>query len=184
MTLQGLNTDIDTWAARVSEALIRVEKRRRLIEGKPPMPCENVLCALLPRDSRDRLRLLNFKVWSARYAVSLDFILEQLLFQYFKKNRRLWAFPNITLGVAVSALTGHVARRFIEEAALREFPNRENLRIMKQASIPPPMRGFDYQENPDIFVERYQRVMLSRQKRAAEEPTRPKYRRNFRKKDS
>jgi hypothetical protein len=69
----------------------------------------------------DKVRLLNLHVWSLRYSVPLDYIVQVLLKRLFAKHRR----PNRSLGIRVSSLTGNSAELFVAEQAQKDFPNQE-----------------------------------------------------------
>lgn len=90
---------------------------------------------------RDAFRLLNWKVWTLRYHVSLPFILNTLLpvFQRFRKKQSF--ARKKTLGVTVAALTGPRAQQILEQAVLREFPNGEN-ELMERSNLQMRMLGF------------------------------------------
>jgi phytoene dehydrogenase-like protein len=100
-----------TWLKTVEAALARYEQ----------VPGRSVKLLL---SDQDMWRLLNWKSWSLRYAVSADFILATLL-NYFRNVRRRRP-GSISLGVSVPSLTGHRVREIIEAAMETAFSNGEN----------------------------------------------------------
>ena len=82
----------------------------------------------LPQKDADRKRLLNLLVWSRRYNVTVEFILDALL-GYFKNFRK----PSSGIGVSVVSLTGVRARQIVEEAVVKAYPAGENETAARQA---------------------------------------------------
>jgi len=100
------------WLEQVSRALARYEQ----------VPEASVKLLL---SDQHTLLLMNWKTWTVRYAVTVDFVLITLL-DYFKKIRRKRPYQ-ITLGVGVPQLTGPRAQEIIEAAVSATFPDGENL---------------------------------------------------------
>ena len=77
----------------------------------------------------DLLRLMNWKVWTRRYNVSLEFILDTIFLHYNRKVRRGKKY--VSVGVPVSLLTGEKAREVIEQALSRLYTEQENVAAAK-----------------------------------------------------
>jgi phytoene dehydrogenase-like protein len=105
------NVYIASWLKKVEGALARYEQ-------VPPGSVH-----LLLSDEHEFL-LMNWKSWSLRYAVSVDFILSTLL-NYFRRIRRQRP-GSVSLGVSVPSLTGHRAQEIIEAEVAATFPDGEN----------------------------------------------------------
>ena len=108
----------------IRSALIQIEKRRCAQLGT----IYKDVYVPLPQKDADRKRLLNMLVWSRRYNVTVEFILDALL-GYFKNFRK----PSSGLGVSVVSLTGVRARQIVEEAVVKAYPAGENETAARQA---------------------------------------------------
>src|ERR1022692_1740781 len=102
---------LESWLKNVQVALARYEQ----------VPERSVRLLL---SDQDMWRLMNWKSWSLRYAVPVDFILSTLL-NYFRHVRRKRP-GSISLGISVPSLTGARAQEIIEAAIAASFPNGEN----------------------------------------------------------
>ena len=101
-----------SWLTKVEQALARYEH-------VPPRSVNLFL------SDEQMFQLLNWKTWSLRYEVSVDFILTTLL-DYYQKIRQLRRHHAVTLGVGVAQLTGPRAQEIIEQQAAASFPDGEN----------------------------------------------------------
>lgn len=145
----------------LERALLRAENRLRAERKEPPLAKDTPV--YLPGKSKDRLRLVNLSVWSRRYCVSLEFTLEVLL-RYFHNVRTVNG--RLTLGIAASSLTGPRARKVLQEAIHRTYPNRENYRAAAQSPPPPPISHLAY-NTPEEFVHAYGEAMHRRRQKAS-----------------
>lgn len=78
------------------------------------------------QEPEDLLRYLNWKVWTLRYGVPLNWIVGHIL-QYFEKARE---GKGNTLGIGSAALTGATMEQFLREHLLQEYPNGENIKLL------------------------------------------------------
>jgi hypothetical protein len=95
------------------------------------------LCVL--KFSRDNwVRLLNLKVWSQKYCLSLQEILKVLLKGKFGKIRKTHRYA--TLGIVPAVLTGPSSQQTIEQYVKTQYPQQENFdsyREMQKRKILP-----------------------------------------------
>ena len=168
-----LKRTIAKWEEQIYSALRTVENRRRKEAHLPPYP-ESVRI-YLPTGKNAILQFLNWKVWSLRYCVSLEFILDVLL-SYYRAQRKVRDNEKaLHLGIPVSVLTGVRSRIIIEEAVVKAFPNGENYKIRSIQYA--PIRESKKEESLEAMIQRYCRLMTTRQRESIRIPT---YRRNFR----
>ena len=104
------------WKLQVEESLKRHEIQH--FQGRYEQP-----------GSHNSIRLLNWKVWSLRYGVSLNWIIDHLL-QYYAKARR--GSPN-SLGISITTLTGEKAQQALMAMLAQEFSSKENLAVRRTA---------------------------------------------------
>lgn len=126
----------------------------------------------LPVARNSDLILLNLKVWTTRYCVSLQFILETLL-HTFRHSRKPGKKTSVTLGLPARTLAGLRAKKYLTQALAQSFPNNENYKSTVSQTLP-PLEPFDC-EDPDEFVKQYTKAIRARKPEAL------KYKRNFRK---
>lgn len=110
----------------LEQQCLKVERKLRLalcrLEGWEE---EKMHLYLSPED---KVRLLNLFVWSRRYGVTMEYLLEILLHRHFAKHRRKERY----LGVRVSALMSKPAEAYVEETLREEFPNNEMKRELQE----------------------------------------------------
>jgi hypothetical protein len=118
------------------------------------------------QNKTNQLRLLNWKVWCLRYGVTLDWIIQQVLFRY--QHVRQARGATGSLGIQINAITGERFRQYIEERAAKDYPNGEQLeaqRSEQQArmlAIPRQILKTKEEEEEDLdhFITRYQTQAL------------------------
>jgi hypothetical protein len=162
------------WANKVSKALIHYENKRRREANLPDFPPDTNVSLT---GGLTRIQLLNWEVWSMRYHVSLDFILEAVLAR-FARHRKPPPKNTLTLGISVTTLTGPAAKQAVLDSIHANFPNGENRKSVHQQLLPPSVLGLKY-DSPEEMVKRYDEMMTQRQREFRQGP--PKYKRNFRK---
>ena len=145
------------WTTRVQEALLRVENHRRRETNRSPYP-KNVYVNV-PLGPNAALFLLTLKVWTIRYCVTLDFLLDVLMMR-FKQQRRYDPNSNreLNLGLTAALLVGVDARQCVEESVIKAFPNAENYKMASQPYVPIPLYSLDTDE-PDVALKEYKRVI-------------------------
>ncbi len=153
-----LSTIEREWAEEVERTLLLVEDRKRLRANLPPAKWERVF---MPTPDQ-RLSLLNWKVWTLRYHVSLDFLLTFFLRIYADQRKISRDHRTLSLGLPVSMVTGPGARKRLEEEVARMYPNREN-RLADRSPFFLPVKRLAY-DDLDQMTEKYGAVMLKRHK--------------------
>ena len=136
-TAKHLKEEIEEARARVSRALLKWENGRRRESNMPGLPRSTQVW--LPAGPDADLRLLTLTVWSARYRISLVWLLDAVLTR-FRTQRRLPIVKipeELSLGLSAAMLTGDAARSAVEDRLAREFPNGENMKASRQASASP-----------------------------------------------
>lgn len=166
-----LDTTITLWNDAVEDTLRRLENARRREQNIPLLNDKEVI--YIPGGPKASLQILNLKVWCNRYCVSLSFILETLLenFKYLRKHDNY-----VCLGVGATTISGGLAKRKLKEAIIKTFPNGENYRTANQPMPSLPLLTLEYETTRE-FLERYRKIMSSRQRETFKQP---KYHRNFR----
>ena len=167
-----LPAEAHLFTVELKDALLRMENNRRRESKLVPYPPD--IRIDIPEGARSTLRLLNLKVWSLRYCVPLEFILDTITWIF--RRKRVENRKTLVLGLPANLATCPTARIYLEEAILRAFPNGENYLAAQQPVIPPPDIEMLYEGTED-FVEKYNLAMESRQRIAFR---RPQYHRNFR----
>lgn len=124
---RSLKNQACVWRARLEKALLSVENQRRRALNVHPFDPE--VAVYLPEGPKANLLLLNLKVWSERYSVTPEFILEFLTRWY--RNSRHWTDNlngqrEVSLGLPASLVAGMKSRNLLEEAVHRAFPAGEN----------------------------------------------------------
>jgi hypothetical protein len=144
------------WITRVQEALLRMENCRRRETNRPLYPKDVFVC--VPFGPNAALLLLTLKVWTIRYCVTLDFLLDVLTLRF--KNKRRYDPNNdrtLTLGLPAPLLVGTDARQCVEEAIVKAFPNGENYKMARQPYVPIPLYSLD--DEPEVALQEYKRVI-------------------------
>lgn len=83
----------------------------------------------------DSARLTRLLVWSERYGISLEYILEVLLGHYYStlpKLRRAAALRSRSLGIKVASLVGDYSLSVLLEHMQSDFPDGNNLAAFKE----------------------------------------------------
>lgn len=146
------------WLREIGDALVRIENRRRLEDGLGCLPDDSF--AWIPEGDAASLQLHNLRVWTLRYHVSLDFILEFLLRAYARRRKispRLRP-RDVMLGLPASLLGGEVAKRRLEEEIARAFPARENRPHANKERPLLPLRELSGEDDED-YVQAYSAIM-------------------------
>jgi hypothetical protein len=74
----------------------------------------------------DSLRLFNLKMWCLKYNVTLLWVIQTLTHHWLHAKHVARKNPPKGIGVRIPTLVGPTSRKVIEEALLRDFPDREN----------------------------------------------------------
>jgi hypothetical protein len=169
------NKTLNDFHLTLRKALLRVECKLR---AEQQQECFLMLHHVFIKDDvLSKLTLYNLKIWSMRYHVSLDFVLETLLRYWHKVRKTLRG--SISLGVSIGVFTGEKARLIVKEAVEKAFPDGENLKIKMQ--IQPRFYKINPSDNLDQWVREYtksiekSRVEMDRHMKQLENP-----RRNYR----
>ena len=147
------------WATKVEQGIKVVEDRERLRKNLPPI---RYTMSFMPAREDQLLALLNWRVWSERYKVDLDFILT-FVFKFYGNHRKPSRDPRIlSFGFPLPLVTGAACRKRLEEEIARQYPNGENYEAAKARRFH-PVRKLDY-EDVDGMNSRYDAVMRDRHK--------------------
>jgi len=118
--------------------------------------------------------LLNWKSWSQRYAVSVDFILTTLLDYYGKRRQQRQG--KVSLGIATTSLTGTRAREIVEHEVAAQFPGGENFTSrsadLKNRILTRRLQKFPPEQNLATGLLQYRKTIFEQQERNATLPTR------------
>lgn len=106
-----LDEEIRDWQTTLKRALFRVENRIRERRSKPPLLRDTPV--MIPVGQNADLFLLTWKIWCARYHVSIDFLLDWLLYKF--RFHRTHHSEYISLGINLRVLTAPSTRRNFEE---------------------------------------------------------------------
>jgi hypothetical protein len=126
MVVNHLASRENVFAEKLKSWELRIALAVRHVAKVPPITkvwvCNNL---------ESYLRLMNWKVWSLRYHVSVEFILATLY--------RVWrcgpkSHPNgsVSLGLSIPAATGKRAREIVQDEIIRAYPARENEQLAKE----------------------------------------------------
>lgn len=157
------------WEERLAKALVRVENARRA-EAETTLLPESAL-AYVPSGPSVDLLMLNLKVWSMRYSVSPEFVVDALTRCYAGRRKVPGKSAvragdlngnSTSLGISAGLAGSASARRAVEDAVSRAFPNGENRRALR-ARDDFLMRGISGAV-PETAVERYVKKMSARHK--------------------
>jgi hypothetical protein len=163
-----LDIQSERWFMQVKRALLNVENCARLGDGEKPYHMHDVWIECTPLE---KTRLFNLKVWTQRYSVNLEFVLEFLLTYYRDFRKRYGLKHQVSFGIPLATLTGLGARAALEEHIKRVYPARENYRDATQ-SLRRQMVGqrtvhrVDYQIDPDLMTLNYQKALQAPQQSA------------------
>jgi len=166
------------WYEEVKQTLLNIVNRGRFHNNLPPHTMNDVWVDILPVNQQ---RLLTLKVWTVRYNVSLEFILEFLLQRHADVRRRHWIKHQVTLGIPLPLLTGPASRLALEDHIKRLYPAGENLRDAAQQlrqrilDVGTPGR-VSYSTDAGTMAQNYQKAILARRREAVE----PVFRRPWR----
>ncbi len=149
----------DAWIKEIQHALQLTEDRPRIERGLPPIRHPDGVA--MPTLPRQRLALLNWKVWTLRYRVSPTFILEFVLRWYASRRKR--NSRALSLGLPVNLITGPGCRAHLEEEIRRTWPNGENRVDTTEPELLPEIKD----GNP---LREYDRIMRQRHRDAAAAP--------------
>jgi len=155
---QDLSQVVCQWRERLRKALLTLTNRKRRERNLPPLQHAHVHY----RRTSD-LYLVNLKVWTLRYGVSVEFVLDAILKHYHNlqndpKYRHRDPPDTISLHIPVSYLGGEKARQAVEDAVKAAYPNGENWRMRESEQLlqqnPLPRTHFD-PADPDDYLRRY-----------------------------
>ena len=153
-----LDAAVRDWARQVEEHLRLMADRNLLLADEAPRKYRFVV---MP--NKDQLfHLLNWKVWSMRYKVSLDFIMTFVFAEYNDRRRPSKDPWTLSFGFPVQMVTGAACRRRLEEEVARLYPNGENYKAAKCAESP-VIKRLNYSD-PEKMMEQYGKVMRERHK--------------------
>jgi hypothetical protein len=159
-----LNREMEAWNEQIIASLAKAENQL-LNEQRPEgeAPKQRTWRIMIIPDRPDQLfRLLNWKIWTMRYKVPLEFILMFILKRY-SSHRKISKDPKVlTLGLPVVLITGVACRKQLEEHISKIYPNGENYQA---ARCPQPPIVTDLPEDEDM-VAAYNHEMLRRHKKA------------------
>jgi hypothetical protein len=173
-----LEVQTELWYEEVRQTLLNIENRLRIRNNQPPHTMNDVWVDL---STVNRCRLLVLKVWTVRYNVGLEFILEFLLRLYADVRKRHQIKHQVTLGIPLILLTGPASRMALEGYIKRLYPAGENLRDAAQQlrqrilDVGTPSR-VSYATESDVMAQNYQKAILARRREAVE----PTFRRPWR----
>jgi len=146
----------------IKRALLRVENQRLEVRDHPPYPKDVQI--FLPDNREARLRFYNWKIWTLRYHVTMAFIVDVITFAFKNQRRFASSFDEIRFGLPTASVTGEKARRIVEDAILRTYPNGENLAMTRSPQFK-PIRGLNY-ETLEEMVSHYRRAVDARRRHA------------------
>ena len=84
----------------------------------------------------DKFRLLRLKVWSIRWSIPVDEILDILipiLRKVVEGKGRQWKRLNKGLGIRITTLTGEASEKILIREIDRRYPQGENVSVLKSA---------------------------------------------------
>lgn len=171
--MEKLDDVVDEWTKVFSYSFIRVENRLRKKEGLDPLSQRTRITVKEP------IRLLNLRVWTLRYHVPLEFILNALWPRYRAIRKPLVQNPLLrkrTEGFYFSLtpqLTGEASRGLLERAVLQAYPGGENYKAYLQKlrdkglqTTLAPIANPEY-DSPREMIQIYRETMERRGVRSA-----------------
>ncbi len=127
------------WSREVTQALARYDN----------LPVERVIVP-------SSFALLNWKSWSLRYAVSVDFIVQTLLAYYSKIRRDVGS-----LGIGIKQLTGVRAHEIVMQNVTVTFHDGENYTVysndLRERMLLRPLPKFDSHASIEDSIQHYDR---------------------------
>jgi hypothetical protein len=187
-TSRDLKDELREWNHKIEFAILNYENKIRHFQNKPPLRAEARVT--VPSGALAQLMLYNWKIWTIRYCVSLDFIIETIFTRYDMMRLKSSSEAIVQFGLATNLVTGPKARQIVEEAVVKAYPNLENYRVAKQQMPPIPLKDLVY-DTLEGFVSAYDKMMKRRQRVSVEaamltntkptKPARPVRRLNYRK---
>jgi hypothetical protein len=148
------------WIKEIEQALLRNENTRRAAAGESTLDATTFVFV---SNSQSAFRFLNWKVWTVRYSINLDMLLEIILTSFGRARHYLSNDIEVRLGLPVSMVTGVEARRKVEDAVFTMYPNGENYKSKNQAEQLPPIDLLNY-DDADELVATYASAMKNRRK--------------------
>jgi hypothetical protein len=91
---------------------------------------------------------MNWKVWSLRYHISVEFILATL-YRVWRCGPKVHSNGSASLSLSIPSATGKRAREIIQDEVVRAYPARENEQLAKEEARRrwmnlKPVSGGDY----------------------------------------
>jgi hypothetical protein len=172
---ERLRETISGWRCTLEHALLRLENRRRVDAQQLPYPPSTVVW--LPSSPQANTSFLTLKVWSIRYSVTPEFLLDVLTTRFRSARRPSKRENELSLGLPANIFAGAAACTAVEEAIVKAYPNQENVKVKHQPLIQIQQK-VDL-EDPDAYQKRIYaaRTAFSERLQAREKG----YKRNFRK---
>ena len=152
---------LSNWEESIRAAILSYENSQRKSMNEPLL--DSHVRVMFQSDQRSLMRLMNWRVWSIRYCIPLDFIVTALLDRYRLQRKRSIDPDIVLLGMPVAMKTGARARQIIEDEVSKTYPDRENYRAMRQKTVPVPITKLEY-ETPEQFVDRYTKAIEEKRK--------------------
>jgi hypothetical protein len=136
-TIRHLNEDVAEARVRIAKALLNWENGRRRESHMPELPRSTQVW--LPTGPDADLRLMNLCIWTTRYHVRLEWLLDAVLTRFARQRKlpRVKEPEELSLGLSAAMLMGDAARSVVEERIARDFPNGENIKLAMQARQTP-----------------------------------------------
>ena len=164
------------WKHHVTNAIRLVENRHRKEDGLEPLnPRHRILFA--GNNPAAHLTLLNFRTWTLRYGVTIEFIIEALRRAWPKRYRLIHRGGFYILTLLPQRLITDTDRRHVEEAVLEAYPNGEQWSAQSLVNIP----RIAADPNDPRYIRLYARAIhRARREEEKRQERRRSLRRNFR----
>ena len=160
----------------IKKALVSAENRRRK-EARLSLLPEGIVVWLPSGPSTD-MRLLNWRVWSMRYGVTIEYVLDAVILTYGKTRKWSRREGELLFGFSVALVTGETMRERLEERVARDFPNDEHRKV---ATLRQARSASARYQTLEEMVKKYDAEMKRRQKEFAAPPLAEERERNYRK---
>ncbi len=124
-----LDRSLENWIKVFTMSFLRVENKLRKEENLNP------ISSRIPIRIKEPIRLLNLRVWSLRYHVSLEFILQALWPRYRRMRKpmmREHGRESVIFFSLTAQLTGEASRAILERVVSQTYPGGENYRAYLQ----------------------------------------------------
>jgi len=174
---RDLKDELREWNYKIELAILNYENKIRHSQNKPPLRAEARVT--VPSGALAQLMFYNWKVWTIRYCIPLDFIVETIFTRYDTMRLKSGSQAFVIFGLPTALITGPKARQIIEETVITAYPNGENYRVSKQQMPPIPLKDLVY-DTLEGFVTAYDKMMKKRQRVGVEaamqtntKPTKP-----------